>query len=204
MAYTGVLANKNGQGTVTANELQNELDVLTGSNKTLVTENNDNTLNVKFTETEHNYNVNKGEINEIETFKVFMGGEEFEIEKGTTWADLISSIEKDMEKYNILFTTPVSSEGNQYSNELNTWYLNYFGKEAESPDDYNMWYRLIQYYLYMNDRFLAIGFEPKDMEDLSNPNITEEEIANIYNRAILLTLSDIIDPNYLYMFSWDW
>ena len=190
MAYTGVLANKNGQGTVTANELQNELDVLTGSNKTLVTENNDN--------------VNKGEINEIETFKVFMDGEEFEIEKGTTWADLISSIEKDMEKYNILFTTPVSSEGNQYSNELNTWYLNYFGKEAESPDDYNMWYRLIQYYLYMNDRFLAIGFEPKDMEDLSNPNITEEEIANIYNRAVLLTLSDIIDPNYLYMFSWDW
>ena len=65
MAYVSAAINKLGD-TVTSEELQDELDKLTGAGKTVVTTNGDGTLNVLFNETGHNYNVDKGAVEKIE------------------------------------------------------------------------------------------------------------------------------------------
>ncbi len=59
LAYVSAAVNNLG-GNVTAQNLQDELDISVGTSKTKVTKNANNTLNVLFKDTEHNYNVNNG------------------------------------------------------------------------------------------------------------------------------------------------
>lgn len=62
IAYLGADMNKTGES-VTVTELQEELDKVALAQ---VTDNGDGTFNVFFTDTEHNYNVNNGKIEEVE------------------------------------------------------------------------------------------------------------------------------------------
>ena len=67
-------ANKDRCGDVTKANLQSELDLMLGDTgetdetkkKTNVKQNSNNTLNVLFTETQHNYNVNQGKVAKVE------------------------------------------------------------------------------------------------------------------------------------------
>ena len=61
MAYVSATLKKLGD-TVTAEELQEELDSSVGTGKTDVTTNGDDTLNVLFSDTEHNFNVDEGKV----------------------------------------------------------------------------------------------------------------------------------------------
>ena len=61
MAYVSAALKKLGD-TVTAEELQEELDSSVGTGKTDVTTNGDDTLNVLFSNTEHNFNVDEGKV----------------------------------------------------------------------------------------------------------------------------------------------
>ena len=61
MAYVSATLKKLGD-TVTAEELQTELDLSVGIGKTDVTTNGDDTLNVLFSDTEHNFNVDEGTV----------------------------------------------------------------------------------------------------------------------------------------------
>ena len=61
MAYVSATLKKLGD-TVTAEELQTELDLSVGIGKTDVTTNGDDTLNVLFSDTEHNFNVDEGKV----------------------------------------------------------------------------------------------------------------------------------------------
>lgn len=65
MAYVSAALKKLGD-TVTAEELQTELDSSVGTGKTVVTSNGDGTLNVLFNETGHNYNVDEGTVEKVE------------------------------------------------------------------------------------------------------------------------------------------
>lgn len=47
---------------VTSSQLQDELDKLVGESKTYVTEGEDNKLNIKYTDTEHEYTIEQGEV----------------------------------------------------------------------------------------------------------------------------------------------
>ena len=65
LAYNSAVAKKVGNrnsSTITDSELNEELDVFIGEGKSIVYKENNNTLNVYFTETEHNYNINNGKI----------------------------------------------------------------------------------------------------------------------------------------------
>ena len=61
MAYVSAALKKLGD-TVTAEELQEELDSSVGTGKTDVTTNGDDTLNVLFSDTEHKFNVDEGKV----------------------------------------------------------------------------------------------------------------------------------------------
>ena len=61
LAYISVAVKKLGND-VTEGELQTELDSSVGNEKTDVSTNDDNTLNVYFTDTEHNYTVDNGSV----------------------------------------------------------------------------------------------------------------------------------------------
>ena len=61
LAYVSAALKKLGD-TVTAEELQTELDSSVGIGKTDVTTNGDDTLNVLFSDTEHNFNVDEGKV----------------------------------------------------------------------------------------------------------------------------------------------
>ena len=61
MAYVSATLKKLGD-TVTAEELQTELDLSVGIGKTDVTTNGDDTLNVLFSDTEHKFNVDEGKV----------------------------------------------------------------------------------------------------------------------------------------------
>ena len=65
MAYVSAALKKLGD-TVTAEELQEELDSSVGAGKTVVTSNGDGTLNVLFNATGHNYNVDEGTVEKVE------------------------------------------------------------------------------------------------------------------------------------------
>ena len=65
LAYISAAVKKLGND-VTYSELQEELNISVGTNKTTVTPNANNTLNVLFKDTEHNYNVNNGKVAKIE------------------------------------------------------------------------------------------------------------------------------------------
>lgn len=65
MAYVSAALKKLGD-TVTAEELQEELNSSVGAGKTVVTSNGDGTLNVLFNETGHNYNVDEGTVEKVE------------------------------------------------------------------------------------------------------------------------------------------
>ena len=65
MAYLSAALKKLGD-TVTAEELQEELDSSVGAGKTVVTSNGDGTLNVLFNEIGHNYNVDEGTVEKVE------------------------------------------------------------------------------------------------------------------------------------------
>ena len=65
MAYVSAALKKLGD-TVTAEELQEELDMSVGTGKTVVTTNGDGTLNVLFNATENNYNVDEGTVEKVE------------------------------------------------------------------------------------------------------------------------------------------
>lgn len=65
MAYVSAALKKLGD-TVTAEELQEELDSSVGAGKTVVTTNGDGTLNVLFNATENNYNVDEGTVEKVE------------------------------------------------------------------------------------------------------------------------------------------
>ncbi len=57
LAYTGAIAEKTENGIVTAGELQNQLEKIVGKDKTIVEENDDETLDVSFVDSKNNYNV---------------------------------------------------------------------------------------------------------------------------------------------------
>ena len=65
LAYVSAAINKLG-GEVEAADLQDELDFTAGQGKTFVSINGDETLNVLFYETEHNFNVNKGKVAKVD------------------------------------------------------------------------------------------------------------------------------------------
>ena len=65
LSYMSATVKKLGND-VTEGELQMELDSSVGNEKTDVSKNDDNTLNVFFTDTEHNYNVNNGNVTKVE------------------------------------------------------------------------------------------------------------------------------------------
>ena len=65
LAYISVAVKKLGDD-VTEGELQIELDSSVGNEKTDVSTNDDNTLNVYFSDTQHNYNVNNGNVTKVE------------------------------------------------------------------------------------------------------------------------------------------
>ena len=65
IAYVSAAVNKLGEN-VTAVDLQEELDKTVGTEKTDTTINADGTLNVLFNDTEHNFNVNNGEVKKVE------------------------------------------------------------------------------------------------------------------------------------------
>lgn len=65
MAYVSAALKKLGD-TVTAEELQEEVDSSVGAGKTVVTTNGDGTLNVLFNATENNYNVDEGTVEKVE------------------------------------------------------------------------------------------------------------------------------------------
>jgi len=65
LAYVSVAVNKLGND-VTDGELQTELNKSVGDGKTDVSTNDDDTLNVYFIDTEHNYNVNNGNVTKVE------------------------------------------------------------------------------------------------------------------------------------------
>ena len=65
LAYISAAVKKLGND-VTYSDLQDELDISVGANKVKVTQNANNTLNVLFKDTEHNYNVNDGNVTKIE------------------------------------------------------------------------------------------------------------------------------------------
>ena len=61
LAYMSALTNNLGDS-VTANDLQGELDISVGNNKTQVTSGSGSILNVHFFDTRHNYEVQDGEV----------------------------------------------------------------------------------------------------------------------------------------------
>ena len=65
LAYISAAVKKLGDD-VTYQDLQDELDTSVGTNKTKVTKNANNTLNVLFKDTEHNYNVNDGKVAKVD------------------------------------------------------------------------------------------------------------------------------------------
>jgi len=65
LAYVSAAVKKLGSD-VTDEDLQTELNVSVGNNKTKVTQNSDNTLNVLFKDTKHNYNVNNGQVAKVD------------------------------------------------------------------------------------------------------------------------------------------
>ncbi|MGN1270091.1 MAG: BspA family leucine-rich repeat surface protein [Clostridia bacterium] len=68
LAYIYASMKKMG-GSVTGQELQDELNLSVGKGKTSVTYNADETLNVLFNETSHNFNVQNGEAKKVEVDK---------------------------------------------------------------------------------------------------------------------------------------
>ncbi len=65
MAYGSVAVRKLGEN-VLAVDLLEELNKTVGEGKTVVTTNGDGTLNVLFSETEHNFNVNDGGVQKVD------------------------------------------------------------------------------------------------------------------------------------------
>lgn len=65
MAYGSAAVKRLGEN-VLAVDLLEELDKTVGEGKAVVTTNGDGTLNVLFSKTEHNFNVNKGEVQKVE------------------------------------------------------------------------------------------------------------------------------------------
>ena len=66
LAYISAAVKKLGND-VADEELQLELNSSVGSGKTTVSTNDDNTLNVLFNETNHNYNVDNGKVSKIDS-----------------------------------------------------------------------------------------------------------------------------------------
>jgi len=65
LAYISAAVKKLGTD-VTDEDLQIELNASVGNNKTKVTTNSNNTLNVLFKDTQHNYNVNNGQVAKVD------------------------------------------------------------------------------------------------------------------------------------------
>lgn len=65
LAYSSAKVNNLG-GTVTAQNIQDELDSSVGEGKTTVTDNGDGTIKVVFIDTNHNYNIENGVVSKIE------------------------------------------------------------------------------------------------------------------------------------------
>lgn len=70
-SYLSAITNKLGE-TVYSLDLQDELNKTVGMTKTRVTTNGDGSLNVLFYDTEHNFNVNNGEVKKVEIDKSTM------------------------------------------------------------------------------------------------------------------------------------
>ena len=95
LAYVSAALKKLGD-TVTAEELQTELDSSVGIGKTDVTTNGDDTLNVLFSDTEHNFNVDKGKVEKAKPITNNYG-EDWEVAWTYTngvWSDQINKGEK--------------------------------------------------------------------------------------------------------------
>ena len=95
LAYVSAALKKLGD-TVTAEELQEELDSSVGAGKTVVTTNGDDTLNVLFSDTEHNFNVDEGKVEKAKPITNNYG-EDWEVAWTYTngvWSDQINKGEK--------------------------------------------------------------------------------------------------------------
>jgi len=69
LAYISAAVKKLGDN-VTSEELQEELNISVGDNKTEVTEKDDNILNVLFYDTTHNYNIDNGKVSQVELLEL--------------------------------------------------------------------------------------------------------------------------------------
>lgn len=95
MAYVSAAIKKLGDR-VTENDLQEELNNSVGSGKTEVTVNGDDTLNVLFSDTEHNFNVDEGKVEKVKPITNNYG-EDWEVAWTYTngaWSDQINKGEK--------------------------------------------------------------------------------------------------------------
>ena len=123
LAYSSALT-KNLGDTVTAENLQAELDESVGNGKTTVIENGNN-LSVLFNETGHSYNVNKGRITggdysltDLEKLRIYFATDE--------WWDEENDNFKDMEPIPDA-STSISEIGDGYSG----WVIKYNGNYYE-------------------------------------------------------------------------
>jgi len=107
LAYVSVAVNKLGND-VTDDELQIELNKSVGDGKTDVSTNDDDTLNVYFIDTEHNYNVDDGKVSKIEPLELHI----------SNYTELVD------------FANRVNSNGETFEN-----YIVYLDNDIEMEDD---------------------------------------------------------------------
>lgn len=114
LAYISAAVKKLGDN-VDKDDLQEELDASVGNNKTDVTNDEDDTLNVLFKDTEHNYNVDGGKVSKVEPLELHISnyGELLDfanrVNDGETFENYIVYLDKDIDMENdewIVIGTP--------------------------------------------------------------------------------------------------
>jgi len=102
LAYVSAAVKKLGDN-VTEQDLQDELDASVGTNKTKVTEKDNNLLNVWFYDTAHNYNIDNGKVSKVEPLELHISNYaellDFanRVNNGELFEDYIVYLDKDIE-----------------------------------------------------------------------------------------------------------
>ena len=138
LAYISAAVKKLGTD-VTDEDLQIELNASVGNNKTKVTTNSNNTLNVLFNETKHNYNVNNGQVAKIDRLEdglyignVRMCGLYLSDWMNEDYNDYIGRVNIAEQETSIFFQKCFNKEEANYTNALNI--ANTYGINKEIID----------------------------------------------------------------------
>jgi len=138
LAYISAAIKKLGDH-VDENDLQTELNSSVGNNKTKVTKNSNNTLNVLFNETKHNYNVNNGQVAKIDRLEdglyignVRMCGLYLSDWMNEDYNDYIDRVNIAEQETSIFFQKCFNKEEANYTNALNI--ANTYGINKEIID----------------------------------------------------------------------